>query len=195
MENIYLEKYKKLVGNDIPNWPVLSERKALVTKYAWAIPDDDALRIIASINQPIVEIGAGTGYWSRLLQDYGCDIIAYDTCPPKRHQVMIGPVLTNQWGHQKQYIHVRKGGPNVLSNHSDRALFLCWPPYNNNMASDCLSNWNGSHLIYVGEDDGCTANDNFHQLLNDEFDLVYQYQIPQWPGIHDELFIYKRNQP
>ncbi len=195
MNNIYLEKFRRLIGDnkDIFNWPAFSERQALVSKYAWAVPDDTALGIIASINQPIVEIGAGTGYWARLLQDHGVDIIAYDVSPPKTHSVMVDPVLTNQWGHRKQYIHVRRGGPNVLSNHSNRALFLCWPPYDDDMASHCLRRWSGSHLIYIGEGyGGCTANDAFHQTLNDEFDVIHQYQIPQWPGIHDELVIYKR---
>lgn len=36
----------------------------LVEKFAWAIPDNRSLRIIAEFS-PIVEIGAGKGYWAR----------------------------------------------------------------------------------------------------------------------------------
>ncbi|CAH0473306.1 unnamed protein product [Peronospora belbahrii] len=46
-------------------------------KYSWAIPDERALQIIKHYG-PIVEMGAGSGYWARLLQLRGVNIIAYD---------------------------------------------------------------------------------------------------------------------
>jgi hypothetical protein len=46
-------------------------------KYAWAIPDARALRIIKHF-APVVEMGAGTGYWCSLLRESGVDIVAYD---------------------------------------------------------------------------------------------------------------------
>jgi hypothetical protein len=46
-------------------------------KYAWAIPDARALRIIKHF-APVVEMGAGTGYWCYLLRQNGIDIVAYD---------------------------------------------------------------------------------------------------------------------
>ncbi|KAF1320408.1 Nhac na:h antiporter, partial [Globisporangium splendens] len=54
-------------------------------KYAWAIPDERALRIIKHYGPSdgclcvqIVEMGAGSGYWSKLLQLRGVDIVCYD---------------------------------------------------------------------------------------------------------------------
>uniref|UniRef100_A0AAV1UJU6 Uncharacterized protein n=1 Tax=Peronospora matthiolae TaxID=2874970 RepID=A0AAV1UJU6_9STRA len=46
-------------------------------RYSWAIPDERALQIIKHYG-PIVEMGAGSGYWARLLQDRGVDVVAYD---------------------------------------------------------------------------------------------------------------------
>jgi uncharacterized FlaG/YvyC family protein len=43
---------------------------ALVEKYAWAIPDDRALKIIKHFS-PIVEIGSGKGYWAAMLRKLG----------------------------------------------------------------------------------------------------------------------------
>ena len=60
------------------NWvrlEVLGE--PLCKKYAWAIPDERALQILASFS-PLIEIGAGRGYWARLLRDQGVDILAFD---------------------------------------------------------------------------------------------------------------------
>ena len=60
------------------NWvrlEVLGE--PLCKKYAWAIPDERALHILARFS-PLIELGAGRGYWARLLRDRGVDIIAFD---------------------------------------------------------------------------------------------------------------------
>ena len=46
--------------------------------YAWAIPNNLALRIIQHYG-PVIEIGAGKGYWARLLVDsFGVDILCFD---------------------------------------------------------------------------------------------------------------------
>ncbi|KAL3666792.1 hypothetical protein V7S43_008412 [Phytophthora oleae] len=50
---------------------------AVAMKYSWAIPDERALQIIKHYG-PIVEMGAGSGYWARLLQLRGVDVVAYD---------------------------------------------------------------------------------------------------------------------
>ncbi|KAG7397358.1 hypothetical protein PHYBOEH_000870 [Phytophthora boehmeriae] len=50
---------------------------SVAMKYSWAIPDERALQIIKHYG-PIVEMGAGSGYWARLLQLRGVDIVAYD---------------------------------------------------------------------------------------------------------------------
>jgi len=59
-------------------------RSTLVNKYAWAVPDDRSLEIVAKYS-PIVEMGAGTGYWAKLLSDRGVDIVAYDKEPGNSH--------------------------------------------------------------------------------------------------------------
>ncbi|TMW68391.1 hypothetical protein Poli38472_005859 [Pythium oligandrum] len=90
--NPYLDfynEYCKTSRADLINVfdPAISEKKrkkmykaldvSVAMKYAWAIPDERALRIIKHFG-PIVEMGAGTGYWGRLLQLRGVDIICYD---------------------------------------------------------------------------------------------------------------------
>ena len=44
-------------------------------------PKRIALRTILAYS-PLVEIGAGTGYWARLLRQLGADIVCYDAVPP-----------------------------------------------------------------------------------------------------------------
>lgn len=78
----------------IPHWDTFFSNKAeekrpeywetldglgqdLCEKYAWAIPDERALTILKSFS-PLIEIGSGKGYWAKLLQNRGVDIIGFD---------------------------------------------------------------------------------------------------------------------
>jgi hypothetical protein len=58
----------------------LGERDELVHLYSWAIPNEDALRAIAA-HGPILEVGAGNGYWAQLLTERGVDVLAFDPVP------------------------------------------------------------------------------------------------------------------
>ena len=51
---------------------------------SFAIPNEAALATIAE-NAPLIECGAGTGYWSALLQQRGVDVLAFDSHPPTTH--------------------------------------------------------------------------------------------------------------
>src|SRR5439155_3416790 len=48
---------------------------------SWAIPNEQALDVLAKY-APLVECGAGMGYWTALLRARRVDAIAYDLAPP-----------------------------------------------------------------------------------------------------------------
>jgi hypothetical protein len=50
----------------------------LSPKYAFGVPGNYALDCLARYG-PLVEIGAGTGYWARCLRERGVDIVASRT--------------------------------------------------------------------------------------------------------------------
>ena len=198
VQNPYFEEYKRL--NPTLKDPLLDigshsfqlyeklyvAREDLVKRYAWAIPDKKALDLIAK-QGPLVEMGAGTGYWASLLRAMGVDIVAYDRAPPGH-----GPVTRNKWHDPVQYTHVTEGGPEVLWAHPDRALFLCWPPYADPFALDCANLWGGNTLVFVGELGGCTGCDRFYESLRGSFVRWAYHDIPTWPGLRDFLSVWKR---
>ena len=49
------------------------EREKYTANISWAIPSDEAISAISIFvgNETIIEIGAGLGYWAKLLQDKG----------------------------------------------------------------------------------------------------------------------------
>jgi hypothetical protein len=65
-------------------WTKEKGRSTLVKKYSWAIPSPESIEWIVKVldGRPVVEIGAGTGYWAWLLTQAGVDIRCYDHRPP-----------------------------------------------------------------------------------------------------------------
>lgn len=135
---------------------------------AFAVPSDEALKAIAE-HSPLVEVGAGTGYWSAALRSVAsADVIAYDPHPPAD---------TNNAHFQKlAYGEVKEGGCAAVFRGDggaelarSRTLLLVWP--NNADAQDnphldeidlkldiwdveCLEAFitaGGTKVIYVGE--------------------------------------------
>lgn len=164
---------------------MMKARQEMVHQYAWAIPNVCALNAIAALS-PIVEIGAGTGYWSNLLQQMGATIWPFDKDPP-------GPGGENEYKHSTTFTTVIQGGPEVLDRVRCRTLFLCWPPYDDPMAANCLYRHRGPYVVYIGESEGgCTADEAFHTTLDTFWSSVHHVRIPQWPMVHDSMSIFKR---
>lgn len=191
MDNPLLKLYREVTPNKFEEGDYIRNMEArtkLTREYAWAVPNDEAISTISS-HSPIVEMGAGAGYWAHLLRNAGCDIIAYDKWVKE-----MSPFELNIWNTGNKFTEVFSGDPSSLSKHNDRTLFLCWPPYGDPMASECLKHWKGNKVIYVGEADGGTcATDDFFEQLCESFLLQTVVNIPQWFGIHDVLTVWERN--
>ena len=176
--NPYFEIFS-LIGDE---WSSFSYRELLVKEYSYAIPDEKALEIISKYG-PVVEFGSGTGYWAKLLSDRGVDILAFDKSPPKE----------NRYNFKRKFFDIKYSDIDALDNIKDRSLMLSWPCYASSFAYDALKRFQGDCLIYIGESmGGCTGNDSFFELLEEEWELVEEHDIPQWFGIHDYLSVFKR---
>lgn len=172
-------------------------------QYAWAISDPASLEFVAEYAMPtVVEIGAGTGYWAWQLHQLGVQVHAYDIAPPNR--------LPNHWHRPRTdgmreatdnedykrsvFFPVEQGDANRLRRHADDILFLCWPPYGGVMATEALQTYPGERVIYIGEHQGgCTADDDFFELLADQWHQTASHHIVQWSGIRDQIRVFERS--
>lgn len=144
-------------------------RDKLTRSYAFAIPNEAAVAAIAA-RGPVVEIGAGTGYWASLLAQAGADVVAYDVAPGKNGYVDV----------KACYHEIRVGDAEAARAHPDRTLFLCWPPMTD-MAERALRAYTGRCVAFVGEGaGGCTGSDGFFDLLDREWMSVETVDIPEW---------------
>jgi hypothetical protein len=177
------EQFEATFKNTDPSL-VFTCRDIAVREFAWALPSEDALALIASLS-PIVEVGAGSGFWADLLRQRGADLAAFDVKP-----FWVG-------GHHRftrAYFPIARGGPErALRMYPDRTLLLVWPGYGEEWATDALRLHRGDNVVIVGEGpDGCTGADSLFAELDANFDLVRELPIPQWFGIHDYLAWYRR---
>jgi hypothetical protein len=190
-------------------------RDDAIRRYGFAVPTAEALDVIAACSpRGVVELGAGTGYWARLLHDRGVDVVAYDLDPP--------PAAANRWFAGTEPWHpIEHGDEQAASRHADRTLLLVWPTRGEIWPADAVEGFHragGTTLVYVGEGPGGRCGDErFHALLGAidhcyacEYGLtdaactcdaiavwseVRSVDIPRWEGCDDRLRVYERAEP
>lgn len=185
-ENPLLSAYHLLPACPDPLRPPFAVRRArreLRSRFAWAIPNQQALDLLVSCS-PLVELGAGTGYWAALIAAAGGDIVAYDIAPPDEER--------NPYCAELCYFEVRRGDAQILESHRQRTLLLCWPPLGP-MAAEALQHYRGEQVAYIGERwQGWTADSGFERELQENFELTAQVDLPCWPGCSDDLTLWQR---
>ena len=155
-------------------------RAAYLEKYGCVRWTSQAIKEIAK-HGPLIEIGAGNGKWKKQLESAGADVVAYDAGTP-------GTFF------REGINGVKRGNHKALQNHKGegRALLLVYPP-DGPMALDCLSEYEGEKLIYVGEGvAGCNADDDFFHELERSWDVASVISLDPYPGCHEKLFILVR---
>ncbi|MFF0452093.1 hypothetical protein [Nocardia africana] len=164
----------------------------LQATYAYAIPSPETISWVRRFcdGRPIVELGAGRGYWAAQLADAGVNVAAYDSEPPDRTE---NPSFVRATGQADVWLSV--GDLDQFAarevGRADEVLFLCWPPgWGNAMASDALAAFEangGQRLVYIGEPKGGkTGNDGFFDTLNSRWELESEdSEFVSWWNLSD----------
>jgi len=191
-ENPCLELMTMLLAAPRELWPELDleeRRRELASLFSWGVPNARALEVLAA-HAPLVECGAGMGYWSALLKSRGVDVLAYDIAPPAGgaanpyHRLSRAP-----WTGIERENSVR-----AARRHGERTLVLCWPPFDDDRSSySVLRAYRGDTLVYIGEPEGATGSVRFHRELALNWTLEDEVRLPNWPKLRDALMVYRRN--
>lgn len=196
----------------------------LSQQFAFAVPTEEVLEIVASLGKPVVEVGAGTGYWSWLLRNRGVDVIAYDAHDPSRGtdaNRFVDSAYTEIIEADCASLFEKKkdGGPVGASGavHADLALLCCFTWCDemmklgvNKWDFECLQGFGGDLVIFVGvwnigpmavaECETKTASLEFQQYLLDNFHVEQRVLLPRLGGdtavtLPVEFSIWKRGKP
>jgi len=187
MKNPYLDSFNRVRKDPVWFESAFKARQGLVRKYSWAIPNDEAIAKIARYSG-VLEIGAGTGYWSWLLRQVGASVIATEPTPGggDRYQ------FTYSWTEKVELSALEA----VKQYGEGRALMSVWPCYDKPWCAEALKAYKGSTFIYVGEGmRGCTGDETLHEMLWREdapWDLAESVAIPRWQGLHDQMHVFLR---
>jgi hypothetical protein len=177
-----------------------------------AIPSAACLKAIKALG-PVVEMGAGSGYWAAMLEERGVDVLAYDLEPPDPATLLNGFAF-------RPFCDVKQGDPSLFFTQPDlasRTLLLVWPgqddvgPHDEPRASweaQCLSSYmqaGGQTVVYVGEreecikakpgtapDCGVSASREFQVILRTKFVLAEQVDVPSMFYTCDDLTVWRR---
>ena len=204
--NPYLDAFERWRAT--PHDPEV--REDLTRTFGFAIPDVDALLLIEN-HAPVgvIEIGAGTGYWARMLADRGVDVVAFDIAPP--------PSEANAWfAGEEPWFPVAAGDHSMVESFAERTLLLVWPTRNEDWAADAAQRYlevGGQRLVYVGEPPGGRTGDlRLHALLDlvaaclacaygvtnvpctcsvvDRWRLLSEIPLPSWDGRDDRMYVF-----
>ena len=160
-------------------------RDRFIARFGFAVLTAAVAAAIAPY-APLLEVGAGSGYWSYEFRRAGVDIIATD---PGTGRYRLG----GKWLGWEPWLEVeRLDGVTAVRRWPARALLMVWPDMEA-WAAATLEAFAGSTVVYVGEGaGGCTADDRFHELLEERWALKEEIGIPQFGGTHDMAWVYQR---
>lgn len=142
---------------------------------------------------PWVEIGAGTGALARGINEHGGRCVATDTFA--WHDEAQGKrSIDLQWGREGVIRADAARVGRLLARHPSVGLLTSWPEYDAPWAYEAASQLQeGQLLCYIGEGaGGCTADDQFHDLLERDFVLADTFDVEPWQGLHDWCYVYHR---
>eukprot|EP00928_Gymnodinium_smaydae_P037913 TRINITY_DN26264_c0_g1_i1.p1 TRINITY_DN26264_c0_g1~~TRINITY_DN26264_c0_g1_i1.p1 ORF type:complete len:948 (-),score=139.14 TRINITY_DN26264_c0_g1_i1:117-2900(-) len=188
---------------------------------AWSVPTSEAMEVLRSVPQPILEIGAGRGLWAEAIAKHGniqwaaYELGAWDERYASDGSTAAGVDDGFSTNGAAQNCLVKNGGPdNIRADTASRSLALMWPDYEGkgSFALECLRHWLerdvSECLVTVGEWGAVSADElpllpglpprgqsfspEAQTLVEAEFVLDKEVALPNWPLTRDKLRVWKR---
>ena len=172
---------------DGPEAQTLREvRKAFRRLWGFSIPCREAVEAFRALNHPLVEIGAGSGYWTALLRAAGLDVVATDLEAEGE-----GPYGSGLGRHAPLEA---LGGVQAVRAYPGRDVFCSWPSEGADWCAEAVREIavGRAFALIADPPGGVTATPALHDLLAERFERVMVVEIPQFPRVDDRLTIHRR---
>lgn len=155
------------------------ERDAFIHRFGFSCPNAEALDLLAR-HQPLLEVGAGSGLWTRLLLARGVDVIATD------------PVLEFRWN--DRYPALPLAAKTAVRRWPERHVFCSWPSLKQTWLRQAARAMRpGRVLICVCED--AVADERTWDELDDpdRFEVIEDFvELIGWHYCHDHLRAWRK---
>lgn len=160
-------------------------RDGWIQQFGFAIPCAELIELIR-IRAPILDVGAGTGYITKLVRNAGVEVVGTD--PFDDHYKF----KTGAFDDRQRQLAAKTAIRSMWKQHP--TVFCSWPTYSHTWFRQALKAMTvGQQLIVIRED--ATADDSAWDYLEACFGEQETIQIPCWPHMHDrcEVWVKKRN--
>ena len=118
---------------------------------SWAIPSNKVIYYMKSVSKPIIEIGSGRGYWTKLLRKAGCHVTAVDNGADENKRALIRDTVKMDG---TKYIKQGRASKDKFIKQQDTSLFFCYPRKKEEggiYVVECIAEFRGSDVFFVGE--------------------------------------------
>lgn len=153
-------------------------RRDVVAEFGFPLPSRELVTALAD-HQPIVEIGAGSGFMTAVMRANGIDAIGTD------------PVLDYlQLKHGRfDPLQQRIAGKTAVRRYRDRTVFCSWPSLDHTWFRQALRAMRiGQRIIMIMED---SCADQTAWVYRDAcFERESMIPIPAWPFMNDDCAIW-----
>ena len=157
-------------------------RKSFIRTWGFSIPCAEAVEALRALS-PLVELGAGTGCWSALLNAAGVAAVATDP-------IAAGDVGYGFEGGRHAQVQPLSAGQAIAA-HPDRDVFCSWPTQDSPWALGAAFQLRPGRRLALVEGSN-TGTRGLRRYLATRFDLLSEIAIPQFPGSDDRLRIYRK---
>lgn len=159
-------------------------RADYISGFGFSIPCAEAIEALSAFT-PILEVGAGTGFWSAILAARGVDVVATD-----KHAGQ------SSYGYEigAQFPINRLGAAAAIRAYPARTVFCSWPCYRVPWFARALALVRPGVAVAVVHEGrgGCVGTEGLFARLEAGFDEVEQIALPNFPGIRDRLTVWRR---
>uniref|UniRef100_A0A0G4GBZ9 MYND-type domain-containing protein n=1 Tax=Chromera velia CCMP2878 TaxID=1169474 RepID=A0A0G4GBZ9_9ALVE len=180
---------------DVANAWIRELMTPLRDSFSYAVPTELAIDIMKGYikKRPVIDLGAGTGYWSMKLKKAGVSVVPADKSPLDRSFYSSG-------GARVYFTSVFNANESILSYFARWVLLLVYPP-SGPMAAAALQEFKGRYVIFVGNKGlqaGAggfpQADEDFFRILKEKFVMKEQVALPSHCFSNDAVSIFKRKQ-
>jgi hypothetical protein len=166
---------------------MIEERHRFIAEFCFAVPNAEAIDLLLA-HQPLLEIGAGTGAWAKLLRDRGADVIATDPRFERHffdeqidHAHYIEPGVVPWFDLQ---------GKTAVRRWPERNVFCAWPSLGQTWLRQAARAMRPGRTLLVVYEDACADERTWDYL--DHWRPVADQELIGWYHCHDRLIAWKK---
>lgn len=163
---------------------LLKLRSKAIKEFGFAIPCRELLDVLKQ-HQPIIEIGAGSGYFTTLMRKHGVEVLGTDPG--------IGSFGFSFGCHDNQQLVMQ--GKTAIRRYRGRTVFCSWPTLDHTWFRQAMRAMRIGQKLIVIEEDSC-AEQSTWDYREATFKPLADVPLPAWNHMNDRASVWvKQHEP